>query len=84
MICDAERNKARIYHPKSGKDDFNDREDDEFFYFTSHVDEALQDKIQRAEFVDLSKLLLKQKTNPEIVRQCEQLSSSPPGSAAHL
>ena len=36
--------------------------DDDFFHLTSHIEQGLQQKIERGEFVDLDKLLPKDKT----------------------
>ena len=71
MILDAEHFRATI-NPPPGNEILNSNKvdgmdvDDQFFHITCHVDQALHAKIQRGEFVDLEKLLPKnRKTNSE-------------------
>ena len=77
MLLDAERYKAAVSAPKGMPQDYylnrnqlfvgvlNDRgtlmDDDEFFHITCHVDPTLRQKIEHGEFVDLEKLLTKEK-----------------------
>ena len=67
MITDAEKGKAEIFKPPgncSNRSNYvcNAYEiDDEFFLLTAHVDESLIPKIQKGEFVDLAKLLPREK-----------------------
>ena len=67
-ILDAEHFKAKIQPPK-GKLSYaeilklheTDDNDDDFFHITCHVDESLRERIELGEFVDLDKLLPKDK-----------------------
>ena len=61
IIRQAENSKATILGPsgKSQPCDLFYPEDNEFICFMQHVDKALQAKIQRGDFIDLSKLLTK-------------------------
>ena len=71
LVLDAEKFKASVEQPK-GINTFNEAfdlneikcwimqsEDDEFFHLTCHIDSALRVKIQNGEFMDLTKLLPK-------------------------
>ena len=66
IIIDAERFKASVQPPK-GRSlniqrllEYMD-DDDEFFHVTCHIDPSLKAKIERGEFVDLERLLPKDK-----------------------
>ena len=72
LILDAERFKASVEKPKGKSGQINcnfdldklkrlitQSEDDEFFHLTCHVDETLKAKIEKGTFVDLQKLLPK-------------------------
>ena len=72
LILDAERFKASVEKPKGKSRQINcnfdldklkrlitQSEDDEFFHRTCHVDETLKAKIEKGAFVDLQKLLPK-------------------------
>ena len=76
-ILDAEHFKAAVASPP-GKDFVNEhsmvnlrqwvevgmgKTDDDFFHLTCHIDPSLISKIERGEFVDLEKLLLKDKVS---------------------
>ena len=43
----------------------DDRDDDEFFHLTCHVDSTLKARIEKGEFVDLERLLPKKRTKEE-------------------
>ena len=66
MILQGERNRAALELPK-GKAEQNlgtastqkGLSDDEFFHLTCHVDPNLKSKIERGEYIDLEKLLFK-------------------------
>ena len=69
-IIQAEKFKAKIANP-TGQSQFLNvvdnigtgvKDDDEFVHIHSHVDLALKDKIRRGEYVDLEKLLKKNRT----------------------
>ena len=66
LICNAETGKAEVYK-SPGKQRFTDKLktaaeiDDDFFHSTSHVDKALREKIEKGLYVDLAKLLPKEK-----------------------
>ena len=66
MVIQAENYKAEIA-PEGGslvdqiKDLLQSKADDEFFHITCHIDQNLRDKIQRGDYVDLEKLLVKNK-----------------------
>ena len=62
---DAEQHKVSLPRPK-GNFDFekflqNMDDDDQFFHVTCHIEQGLRDKIARGEFVNLDKLLPKDK-----------------------
>ena len=66
IIIDAERFKASVQPPKGRSlniqrllDNMDD--DDDFFHVTCHIDPSLKAKIERGEFVDLERLLPKDK-----------------------
>ena len=63
MIVDAERRKISLEQPKGkdviGKEHYTDQVDDEFFHVTCHIDQSLKEKIEAGKFVDLEKLLIK-------------------------
>ena len=58
MVIEAEKYKASIENKAAGKQ-YKDSSDDEFFHLTCHVDQNLREKIERGEYVDLEKLLPK-------------------------
>ena len=62
LIRDAEHLKASVTRP-SGKKDllYVHQCDDAFFHYTAHVDKVLKEKIKKGEFMELEKLLPKQK-----------------------
>ena len=64
MVLEAERSKAKILQP-SGNDDFVYHGDQYFHNFSAHVDKSLREKIERGEFVDLGKLLIKNRFGNE-------------------
>ena len=60
QITDAEQMKARLEIPQGiPRFNYTDQMDDEFFHITCHVDAGLKARIERGEFVELEKLLLK-------------------------
>ena len=72
IVINSEKFKASIYPPpgteidldeiiKKFKQAFSESNDDEFFHITCHVDRNLRLKIEKGEFVDLEKLLPKEK-----------------------
>ena len=62
MIVEAEQMKARLEIPQGIPHcSYTDQMDDEFFHITCHVEAGLRSKIERGEYVDLEKLLLKDK-----------------------
>ena len=65
IILEAERYRANVEQPTglpfSVTNQNNSISDDEFFHLTCHVDLALRDKIQKGDFVELEKLLPKDK-----------------------
>ena len=67
IVVDAEQHKAAVHAPRGKEFNFerflhNIDDDDEFFHVTCHIDSGLRSKIARGEFVDLEKLLPKDKT----------------------
>ena len=59
-----ERSKAKVYKPKGGADVSkieDDDDDDEYFHFANQLDEAMISNIEKGEYVDLVKLLPKEK-----------------------
>ena len=66
-IIEAEKHKAEIETPRGKPMNMVDErgipviDDDNFTHISSHVDESIVKKIQRGEFVELSKLLKKSK-----------------------
>ena len=65
-ILQAEKFQANITAPKGNEflitnQRFESEGDDDFFHITCHVDSNLKDKIERGEFVDLEKLLPKER-----------------------
>ena len=72
IVINSEKFKASIYPPpgteidldeiiKKFKQAFSESDDDKFFHITCHVDRNLRLKIEKGEFVDLEKLLPKEK-----------------------
>ena len=64
LIRDAERSCADILRPPPGKHDKDSDvsdDDDEFFHFTSHVDQSLVEKIERGGMLTLQSCFLKRK-----------------------
>ena len=61
MIVDAECGKAQILKPPGNIDLSTAEIDDKFFHSSSHIDKKLKEKIERGEFVDLEKLLPKER-----------------------
>ena len=61
LVADAERNKARPEMSQGGPRNYSDRVDDDFFHITCHVDSTLRAKIEAGQYVDLEKLLIKDK-----------------------
>ena len=65
IVIDAEKLKAAVEGPPRGKEIFKGNlidcvdvgDDDDYFHLTCHVDHTLKQKIQKGEFVDLEKLL---------------------------
>ena len=43
----------------TGKVHYNNNDDDDFFHVACHIDQNLKDKIEKGEFIDLERLLLK-------------------------
>ena len=67
VLIDAEQFKAKLQAPKGRSFDFdkfmqNLDDDDEFFHVTCHIESSIRTKIARGEFVDLDKLLPRDKT----------------------
>ena len=62
MVAAVEKGKADIFKPPGNNLAHDTYQiDDEFFMLTAHVDEALIAKIRKGEYVDLAKLLPKEK-----------------------
>ena len=66
FIVEAEQFKASVNVPQGISDNpfYRDKEvkdDDDFFHVTCHLDPSIKSKIERGEFVDLKRLLPKQK-----------------------
>ena len=62
MIIEAEKSKAEIYRPKGKEIEVdNDDNDDDFDTVSAHVDPTLIPKIERGKYVDLAKLLHREK-----------------------
>ena len=62
MIVNSERMKAKLDAPKGmgiSLGNHSEQIDDKFFHITCHVDPALKIKIEQGQFVELEKLLLK-------------------------
>ena len=62
LITEAERFKATVEPPKGKEIEHNaytDSVDDEFFHITCHIDQAVKAKIERGEFIELEKLLVR-------------------------
>ena len=59
FIIESEQFHASIEPPPRGE--YDQFDDDDYFHLTCHVDSALKNKIEKGEFVDLEKLLPKQK-----------------------
>ena len=59
LVVEAEKNKARMEAPQGRLPVYSDMVDDEFFHITCHVDETLRNKIEQSKFVELEKLILK-------------------------
>ena len=65
-IIQAEKFKAKVNNPAGNVVDQLNlpiRDDDEFIHITSHVDQSIKEKIQRGEFIELEKLLVKNRTS---------------------
>ena len=67
VLLDAEQFKAKLQRPKGKSFDFdkfiqNLDDDDEFFHVTCHIDPNMRLKIARGEFIELEKLLPRDKT----------------------
>ena len=62
MLVETEQNKARLdLPPGTNMINYSDVVDDEFFHITCHVDPAIKSKIEQGQFVELEKLLTKNK-----------------------
>ena len=62
-IIQAEQFKAQLT-PPAGNNAIHDHDnDDDFFHVSCHIDEVLKDTIERGEFVDLERLLPKERAN---------------------
>ena len=69
MITDAEWSRANIFKPPGGNEvllkSFHTKMisemDDDFFHYSAHIDNTLVQKIEKGEYVDLAKLLPKEK-----------------------
>ena len=60
MIIEAEHMKVKLEAPQGvGLINYSDQVDDKFFHITYHVDFALRTKIEQKHFVELEKLLIK-------------------------
>ena len=65
LVKDAESSKIRMFQPPGTSQQINQNinqmfsvlADEDYMYLTAHVDDSLQQKIQRGEFVDLARLL---------------------------
>ena len=71
-LIDAEQFKAKLQVPKGKSFDFekflhNLDDDDEFFHVSCHIKSGLRTKIARGEFIDLEKLLPKDKGGVEAI-----------------
>ena len=69
LIKGADESKAALPPPRGEFNDYNQlnriarllNEDDDFFHITCHIDSALKQKIERGEYIDLERLLPKDK-----------------------
>ena len=81
-IIEAEKFKASIANPPgmyvadkidcSRPDVGSGISDDDFFHLTCHIDETLKSKIENGEFIDLEKLLPKEKVNGVVNRSTDE------------
>ena len=62
-ILQVEKFKANIVALKGNYISMEPQGDDDFFHITCHVDSSLKEKIERGEYVDLEKLLPKERGN---------------------
>ena len=61
-VLEAERFKVAMAPPPGNVPEFeNSLSDDNFFHLTCHIDKNLREKIERGEYVELEKLLPKDK-----------------------
>ena len=75
LILEAERYKASVNNPSgmfataASNNELNANvtalDDDEFFHVTCHIEESLRNKIERGQFVELEKLLPKNRTSED-------------------
>ena len=66
ILVEVEQFKATVHRLKgkpTGEDIWLDSMDDDFFHITCHIDESLRSKISRGEFVELEKLLPKDRVS---------------------
>ena len=62
MIVESEQFRVTLETPKgnpSSSVTYSDHMDDEFFHITCHVEDSLCQKIEKSAYVDLEKLLVK-------------------------
>ena len=62
MIVDAEKYKADMVNPSGTINNIDYVSDDKFFHLSCHVDDTMKRKIEKGEFVDLEKLLPREKS----------------------
>ena len=58
LVLEAEQSRAHLEVPQ-GNQVYSDFMDDEFFHITCHVDQATKTKIEQGQFIELDKLLIK-------------------------
>ena len=61
-LLQAEQYKAQVAMPTSNMQDSHVENDDDFFQVTCHIDGTLKEKIEGGEFVDLDRLLPKERS----------------------
>ena len=60
-VLDEQLNFSKVNLMNNGRNPGNGLSDKDFFHLTCHIDVSLRSKIEKGEFVDLEKLLLKDK-----------------------
>ena len=61
VVIDTEKQKASLDGKQQGRAVYSDLVDDEFFHITCHINAELRQKIKAGQFVELEKLLVKEK-----------------------